>query len=142
MANRGQRRRATKGKDMAQATITMRGLSPVIYVPDRPATTSLTMVAPSDFQLWYDIVFKSLLMLGIRRDDLRMGFFLELLNHATEETRKMLAIGILNGLGFDIIQNEEDGEVVLQVELSAKYPNLMPEAQEAPGKLWTPGDPV
>lgn len=148
MSNRKQRRAAEKDRvvppDMPRATITLKNMPRTPFAMERPSTMSWTTLGRTDYELWTKVVMETLDHLGITRDDVRLGFFLDFLNSLGPDIRRMLAVGLIDGLGMNVTESkvEDDGvageEVTMQVSLDRKYPSLRPEERQS--GLWTPGD--
>lgn len=150
MTNRKQRRAAEKAGTIPQtlprATITLKNMPRTPFAMERPPTMSWTTLGRTDYELWTKVVMETLDHLGITRADVRLGFFLDFLNSLGLEVRKMLAVGLIDGLGMNVIEEkvEDDGvageEVTMQVSMDKKYSSLRPEEQRKSDVLWTPGD--
>jgi len=112
---------------------------------------SWTTLGRTDWELWTKVVMETLDHLGIARADVRLGFFLDFLNSLGTEVRKMLAVGLIDGLGMTVTEGRvpddeiADEGIVLQVSMDKKYSSLRPEEQPQQGErresgLWVPGD--
>lgn len=148
MPNRKQRRTAEKQgapRDLPRATITLKNMPRTPFAMERPPTMSWTTLGRTDWELWTKVVMETLDHLGITRTDVRMGFFLDFLNSLGEDVRRMLAIGLIDGLGMNVTERKSTDdelagvEVCMQVSLDKKYPGLRQD-EESPSGLWKPGD--
>jgi hypothetical protein len=84
---------------------------------------------------------ETLKALGITQPSHIIGLLLDFLNTQPVETRKILATGIIDGLGLSLLQKPGDeGEIVLEVKLDPLYEPLVRRKAERPGGLWVPGD--
>ena len=145
MANRKQRRALEKTgsipRTLPRATITLRNMPRTPFAMERPPTMSWTTLGRTDYELWTKVVMEMLDHLGITRADVRLGFFLDFLNSLGQDVRRMLAVGLVDGLGMNVIEEkvEDSEEVTMQVSMDKKYSSLRAEGQKS-DKLWTPGD--
>lgn len=107
---------------------------------------SWTTLGRTDYELWTKVVMETLDHLGITRADVRLGFFLDFLNSLGTDVRKMLAVGLVDGLGMNVTESKSGDdelvgeEVTMQVSMDEKYSSLRPEEQQKSDVLWTPGD--
>lgn len=143
--NRKQRRKAEKTgaipRTLPRATVTLKNMPRTPFAMERPPTMSWTTLGRTDYELWTKVVMETLDHLGITRADVRLGFFLDFLNSLGTEVRKMLAMGLIDGLGMTVTETKDEAgeEVTMRVSMDKKYSSLRPEEQRKSG-LWRPGD--
>lgn len=140
--NRKQRR-THDVEDLTRADVNLRNLLPTPFEPARRGTRSFSVVAKTDFELWTQLIFGALQTLGVRETPHIIGFFLDFLNAQPVDIRRLLAAGLIDGLGMTILQEAgEEGEVVFKVSLDPKFEPLVKRQDQRKGRLWVPGDDI
>jgi hypothetical protein len=140
--NRKQRRKQDV-EDLLRADVNLRNLLPTPFEPGRRGTRSFSVVAKTDFELWAQLIFGALHTLGVKETPHIVGFFLDFLNAQPPNIRRLLAAGIIDGLGMTILQEAgEAGEVVFKVSLDPKFEPLVKQQAQRAGRLWVPGDDI
>jgi len=129
VTNRASRRRSGQSELPFQASLTIR-------VPG--AVRPLTIVRRDAFSLWSAIVEAGLDLLGITDSMLRTAYLLDFLNRRSLQDRKMLSVGVVEGLGLVIKEAPDNGETVLEASFEKLYPPLIPPSKKL--GLWTPGE--
>ncbi len=104
--------------------------------PHRDAT--FTVKKETDYEVWSEVCQKLMASMGIVHAPLVIGFLLDFLNTLPIELRRILASGIVLGLGCKVTE-EKDGAV--RVEQRQRYEPLMLPSEGRHARLVVPTRP-
>ncbi len=115
--NRKQRRDA-KVQDLPAVTITLRNLPPAVWAPTRAVDSSQTYVGQNDNALFSQALGGLFTQMGVDRADVAAALLFRAVNTNSDPNfRLMVAMGIVQGLDYRIVQQEvkEGEETILEV---------------------------
>lgn len=126
---------ASKNCENQQPTVRIRVHSPECAPIHRHIDTAFTVKGETDYQVWAVTCQKLMAAMGIVHAPLVIGFLLDFINTLPTDLRKILASGVILGLGCEVIEEKDGSVMVKQVR---RYEPLGP-AEGGTGGLVVPG---
>lgn len=110
-----------------------------IHTPECPPIhkhldVAFTVKGESDYQVWSEVCQQLMASMGIVHAPLVIGFLLDFINTLPIDLRRILASGIILGLGCKVTEEKDGSVMVKQVK---RYEPLGP-AEEKSGGLVVP----
>lgn len=108
-----------------------------LHSPDlgwrRHVDRTLEVRGPTDYDMWAVLCIDVLRSMGYVQTPLVVGFLLEMLNRLPDETRELIAAGVIGGWGMVI--EETDEEHAIAVRNVQRYEPIMGERRTESGLI-------